>query len=81
MIDCKSFSTPAQTTAVEHDTYSDPFYESCKYSTVMSMLMYLARISCTNIAFSVHQCTFFIHLPHQSHTKSDKCIIIYLKRT
>ena len=78
---CNSVSAPAYTTSLVIDTHGASFNELCKYSTVIYMLMYLPSNSCTNIAFALHQCKCFTHAPHQSHYKSVKYIICYIKVT
>ena len=56
MTDCNLFSTPSYTTSLGLDTDIEYFNKSWKYSTLLSMLMYLASSSRADINFSVHQC-------------------------
>ena len=52
-----------------------------KYASVIGMLMYVARNSCPEIAFSVHQCAIFTHNFKHSHYKSVLGIFKYLQGT
>ena len=81
MIDCNSVLIPAYTTTLGLNNDGDSFNETWKYSTVLGMLMYLARTSCPDIAFAVHQCARFRNAPRQSNAKEVKQLLRYIKGT
>ena len=49
------------------DKDGPPLEGKWKYDSVIGMLMYLASNSRPNIAFAVHQCTWFTHCTRRSH--------------
>jgi hypothetical protein len=81
MIDARTKSTPASTTALGTDKDGEPFNETWEYASVVGMLMYLGTNSRPDIAFSVNQCARHTHNPRESHAKAVKHICRYLKGT
>ena len=67
MESCNTAKTPCSTVSLEKDEDGDPFNESWEYSTVVGMLMYLAKKSRPDIAYAVNQCARFTHCPKASH--------------
>ena len=81
MKDCNSVLTPSYTTTLGLYTNCDSFNGPWKYSTVLSMLVYLAGNYHPDITFAIHQCENFTHVPRQSRYKSVKHIICIIKGT
>ena len=44
-----------------------PCYEDWNYRSIVVMLLYLAGITCSDIAYAVHQCARFTHQHKTSH--------------
>ena len=73
--------TPAATTPLGLDVDGESFSEDWEYPVVVGMLLYLAQNSRPDIAYAVHQCARFTHVPKQSHDVAVKRIIRYLNST
>jgi len=73
--------TPAATTPVGLDIEGDTFSESWEYPVIIGMLLYLSQNSRPDIAYAVHQCARFTHVPIHSHAVAVKRILRYLNST
>ena len=73
--------TPAATTPLGLDIEGDPFSESWEYPVIIGMLLYLSQNSRPDIAYAVHQCARFTHVPKHSHAVAVKRILRYLNST
>ena len=73
--------TPAATTPLGLDSEGEPFTETWEYPVIIGMLLYLSQNSRPDIAYAVHQCARFTHVPRQSHAVAVKRILRYLNST
>ena len=73
--------TPSATTPLGLDKDGDPFDKPWEYPVIIGMLMFLAQNSRPHIAYAVHQCARFTHMPKASHSVAVKQILRYLNST
>ena len=73
-----STRTPTENTALGSHVDGEPCKEKFSYPSVIGMLMYLTSNSRPDLAFAVHQCARFNHLPRRAHELALKRIGRYL---
>ena len=73
--------TPADKVPLDKDLDGDQCCEEWEYRSIVGILLYLAGSTRPDIAYAVHQCARFSHLPKASHEIGVKHIVRYLKGT
>ena len=63
------------------DKNGDIFEQDWEYETIVGVIMYLSTNTCPDIAFSVHRCARFTHVPKQSYTLAIKNVLRYFAGT
>ena len=62
--------TPSKMQAFGTDTNGKHFQEDYNYASVVGMLMYLCPSTRLDLAFAVHQCARYMHVPRRIHEQA-----------
>ena len=79
MPDCNTRGSPSISSPLRTDATGAHRKDSCNYTSVIVMMMYLESNSHPEIQFAVHQCAWFTYFPRGSHEEAVKHICRYLQ--
>ena len=80
MVDSKPIDTPTETNSKLRVDEADPLVNQTMYRGIIGSLLYLTA-SRPDIVYSVGMCARFQACPRDSHLKTAKWILRYLKKT
>lgn len=72
MEDCNPVHIFFSTVPLTIDTYGEIFLEDWEYTTVVGILIFLAKSSRPDITYAVHQFAQFTHAPRKYHVVVSK---------